>query len=262
MECRMDGRNALITGSSRGLGRAMAMSFASSGANVVVCGRREDVLAETQKEVEAVADGKVIAIVSDVSSADGVNTLLDGAESALGHIDILVNNAGASKRAPFCEITDEEWAYDFELKVYGAIRTCRRLMPGMMERKWGRIINVLNVGAKAPPGGGAPTAVSRATGMAITKVLSKEGAPHNVLANALLVGRIESDQWLNRWEDTDKSMTYDEFLDDMAKDLKLPIGRLGTAEEFANLACFLCSDAGSYINGVAINVDGGTSPAV
>ena len=127
-------------------------------------------------------------------------------------------------------------------------------MPGMMERKWGRIINVLNVGAKAPPGGGAPTAVSRATGMAITKVLSKEGAPHNVLANALLVGRIESDQWLNRWEDTDKSMTYDEFLDDMAKDLKLPIGRLGTAEEFANLACFLCSDAGSYINGVAINV--------
>ncbi len=262
MECRMDGRNALITGSSRGLGRAMAMSFASSGANVVVCGRREDVLAETQKEVEAVADGKVIAIVSDVSSADGVNALLDGAESALGHIDILVNNAGASKRAPFCEITDKEWAYDFELKVYGAIRTCRRLMPGMMERKWGRIINVLNVGAKAPPGGGAPTAVSRATGMAITKVLSKEGAPHNVLANALLVGRIESDQWLNRWEDTDKSMTYDEFLDDMAKDLKLPIGRLGTAEEFANLACFLCSDAGSYINGVAINVDGGTSPAV
>ena len=98
--------------------------------------------------------------------------------------------------------------------------------------------------------------------MAITKVLSKEGAPHNVLTNAMLVGRIESDQWLNRWEDTDKSMTYDEFLEDMAKDLKLPIGRLGTAEEFANLACFLCSDAGSYINGVAINVDGGTSPAV
>ena len=96
MECRMDGRNALITGSSRGLGRAMAISFASSGANVVVCGRREDVLAETQKEVEAVADGKVIAIVSDVSSADGVNTLLDGAESALGHIDILVNNGGIS----------------------------------------------------------------------------------------------------------------------------------------------------------------------
>ena len=262
MQCRMDGRNALITGSSRGLGRAMAMGFASSGANVVISGRREDVLNDTLKEVEAVAEGKVHAIPSDVSTADGVTALMNASESALGQIDILVNNAGASMRKPFCEITDAEWSHDFELKVFGAIRTCRRAMPGMVERKWGRIINVLNIGAKAPPGGGAPTAVSRATGMAITKVLSKEGAPHNVLVNAMLVGRIESDQWLNRWEASDKSMTYEEYLDDMAQDLKLPMGRLGTAEEFANMACFLCSDAGSYINGVAINIDGGASPAV
>ena len=95
--------------------------------------------------------------------------------------------------------------------------------------------------------------------MALTKVLSKEGAPHNVLVNAMLVGRIESDQWLNRWKATDQTKSYDEYLDEMAKDLKLPIGRLGSAEEFANMACFLCSEAGSYINGVAINVDGNES---
>ena len=98
--------------------------------------------------------------------------------------------------------------------------------------------------------------------MAITKILSKEGAPHNVLVNALLVGRIESDQWLNRWEDSDQTVSYDEYLKDMANKLNLPMGRVGTAEEFANLASFLCSDAGSYISGVAINVDGGTSPVV
>lgn len=262
MECRMDGRNALITGSSRGLGRAMALNFAASGANVVICGRRENLLSETLKEVEAVSDTKAFAFVGDVSTAAGVAELLDNAENALGHIDILINNAGASLRKPFCEISDEEWVKDFEVKVYAAIRTCRHVLPGMMDRKWGRIINVLNIGAKAPPGGGAPTAVSRATGMALTKVLSKEGAPHNVLVNAMLVGRIESDQWLNRWKATDQKQSYDEYLKDMAKDLKLPIGRLGRAEEFANMACFLCSDAGSYINGVAINIDGGTSPAV
>ena len=262
MDCRMDGRNALITGSSRGLGRAMAIRFAESGANVAICGRRADVLEATRKEVDAAGGGKVAAIVGDVSTADGVNAVLDSALAELGTIDILVNNAGASKRGPFVEITDEEWTADFELKVFGAIRTVRRLMPGMVERKWGRIINVLNIGAKAPGGGGAPTAVSRATGMAITKVLSKEGAPHNVLVNALLGGRIESDQWLNRWEATDKSISYEDYLKDMASDLKLPMGRLGTAEEFANTACFLCSDAGSYINGVAINVDGGACPIV
>ena len=262
MDCRMDGRNALITGSSRGLGRAMALNFATSGANVVICGRRNDVLEETRKEIETVSDNKVVAIVSDVSTADGVNSLIETAKDKLGDIDILVNNAGISKHGPFVEITDEEWSADFELKVFGAIRTCRLIFPEMVERKWGRIINVLNLGAKAPPALGAPTAVSRAAGMAITKILSKEGAPHNVLVNALLVGRIESDQWLNRWEASDQTASYDEYLKDMANKLNLPMGRVGTAEEFANLASFLCSDAGSYISGVAINVDGGTSPVV
>lgn len=262
MDCRMDGRNALITGSSRGLGRAMALNFASSGANVVICGRRSDVLDKTKKEIENISDNKVVAITADVSTADGVNSLIKSAEDKLGDIDILVNNAGISKHGPFIEITDEEWAQDFELKVFGAIRTCRLLFPGMAQRKWGRIINVLNLGAKAPPALGAPTAVSRAAGMAITKVLSKEGAPHNVLVNALLVGRIESDQWLNRWEKSDQSISYDKYLGDMANQLNLPMGRVGTAEEFGNLASFLCSDAGSYISGVAINVDGGTSPVI
>ena len=165
-------------------------------------------------------------------------------------------------QAAVLEITDKLWDLDLGLKFYGAIRTARLTMPGMIERKWGRIINVLNTGAKAPPGGGAPTAVSRAAGMALTKVMAGEGAPHNVLVNGLLVGRIESDQWLNRWEATDKSQTYEQYLDTMAKDMKLPLGRLGTAEEFANMACFLCSDAGSFITGCAINVDGGMSPVM
>lgn len=262
MDCRVDGRVALITGSSRGLGRAMALEFAASGAHVCIVARREDVLDQTRKEVEAAGQGKVCACAADVGKADEIQRLIATAEKALGPVDILVNNAGTSRRMPFEEISDALWTVDLELKLFAAIRTARLVFPGMKQRRWGRIINVLNTGAKAPPAGGAPTAVSRAAGMALTKVLAGEGAPHNVLVNGMLVGRIESDQWYNRWQDGDRSQSYEEYLADMARDLKLPMGRLGTAEEFANLACFLCSDAGSYINGCAINVDGGMSPVV
>jgi NAD(P)-dependent dehydrogenase (short-subunit alcohol dehydrogenase family) len=220
------------------------------------------VLDQTRREVEAAGQGKVCACAADVGKADEIQRLIATAEKALGPVDILVNNAGASRRMPFEEITDALWTEDLELKLFAAIRTARLVFPGMKQRRWGRIINVLNTGAKAPPAGGAPTAVSRAAGMALTKVLAGEGASHNVLVNSMLVGRIESDQWHNRWQDGDQSQSYEEYLADMASDLKLPMGRLGTAEEFANLACFLCSDAGSYINGCAINVDGGMSPAV
>ena len=258
----MDGRVAVITGSSRGLGRAMALEFAASGAHVCIVGRRPDVLEQTRGEVDAAGEGKVCACAADVGRADEVERLIATAEKALGPVDILVNNAGTSRRMPFEEISDALWSEDLELKLFAAIRTTRLVFPGMKQRRWGRIINVLNTGAKAPPAGGAPTAVSRAAGMALTKVLAGEGAPYNVLVNGMLVGRIESDQWRTRWQDGDQSQSYEEYLADMARDLKLPMGRLGSAQEFANLACFLCSDAGSYINGCAINVDGGMSPVV
>jgi len=263
MNCRMDGRVALITGSSRGLGRAMAMVFAASGASVAITARRADVLEATRKEVAAAGGGnKVCAVAADMNKAGDIERVVKTVEQELGPVDILVNNAGTSRRAPFVEITDAQWEEDLGLKLFGAIRLCRLVFPGMKARRWGRIINVLNTGAKAPPAGGAPTAVSRAAGMALTKALAGEGAPHNVLVNGLLVGRIESDQWRNRWEATDKKISYEEYLDNMAKEMKLPLGRLGEAEEFANMACFLCSDKGSFVTGTAINVDGGQSPVV
>lgn len=261
MQCRADGRVALVTGSSRGLGRAMALALAGAGAQVGIVGRRAEVVEATRAEIVSATGGRAVGCAADVGSVDGVARAVDTVERELGPVDILINNAGTSRRMPFMDITDELWEADLELKLFAAIRTTRRVLPGMMQRRWGRIINVLNTGAKAPPAGGAPTAVSRAAGMALTKVLAGEGAPHNVLVNAMLVGRIESDQWRNRWKQTGEG-TYEAYLDKMAKALKLPMGRLGTAEEFANLACFLCSDAGSYINGCAINVDGGMSPVV
>lgn len=258
----MDGRVALITGSSRGLGRAMAIKFAESGAHVCIVGRRQDMLDATAAEVDAAGSGKVCAVSADMWQPEDIERMVKTAETELGGVDILVNNAGSSQRGDFLTLTDEMWHSDIELKLFGAIRACRLVIPGMQERKWGRIINVLNTGAKSTPGGGYPTAVSRAAGMSLMKGLAGEFAKDNILVNGMLVGRIESDQWLNRYEATDKSKSYEQYLLDMAKEQKLPMGRLGTAEEFANMACFLCSDAGSYVTGCAINVDGGLSPVV
>ena len=162
---------------------------------------------------------------------------------------------------PFTSITDELWQEDFELKLFAAIRLTRLAWPQMIERRWGRVINVLNIGAKAPRPGGAPTAVTRAAGMALTKVLAGEGAPHNVLVNALLVGLIDSDQWVRRHmpppAPTSRTRTTSRAWPPTSRS-----GRLGYAEEFAATACFLCSEQAGYITGTAINVDGGRSPVV
>jgi len=258
MQLTMPGRRALITGGSLGIGRAIGHRFAGAGADVALVARRPDVLAEAKAEIEAASGRAVVAVAGDVSTAAGCAAAYAAAVAALGGIDVLVNNAGSSARAPFVDITDEDWQADIDLKLFGAIRLCRLAMPGMVERRWGRIINVLNTGSKAPPPGGAPTAVTRAAGMALTKVLAGEGAPHNVLVNSVHVGRIESDQWVRRAAATGQDIG--EYYAEVGA--TLPMGRVGTAEEFANVCCFLASDAGSYVNGAAINVDGGLSPVV
>ena len=262
MEISLKGRAALITGGSEGLGKGMAIRFAKSGADVAILARRKEALDAARAEIEAAGGGKVVALPCDL--LDGAATLdaFAEAEAALGRIDILVNNAGTSRAKPFQDVTDEEWYEDLELKLMAAIRLCRAAMPGMKQRQWGRIINVLNIGAKAPRAAGSPTVVSRAAGLALTKVLAGDGAPHNVLVNALMVGLIKSGQWERAYEAADNSGSYEVFVQSMADDRKIPLGRIGETEEFANIACFLASDQAGYITGTSINVDGGASPVV
>jgi 3-oxoacyl-[acyl-carrier protein] reductase len=260
MEISLRGRTAMITGASKGLGLAMATRFAASGADVAMLARRPEVLAEAKAAVAAGAKGRVEVFPCDVSKAADIERAYKGAVEAFGKVDILVNNAGESKALPFATITDEVWQADIDLKLFAAVRTCRLVLEGMKARKWGRIINVLNIGAKAPRAGGAPTAVSRAAGMALTKALAGEYAPHNVLINALLVGQIVSDQWVRRHKEQGANIPFEEFTGKAGANI--PLGRMGKAEEFANIACFLASDAAGFITGTAINVDGGASPVV
>jgi NAD(P)-dependent dehydrogenase (short-subunit alcohol dehydrogenase family) len=258
MELTMNGRSAIVTGGSKGIGFAIAGSFASSGADVAIVARGQESLDAAVAEIRKTAKGKVAGIAADVGTAAGAQKAYDGAVAALGKVDIVVNNAGTSATGPFEKLTDELMQADLDLKLFAAIRLSRLAWPGMKERKWGRIINILNVGAKAPRPNSAPTSISRAAGMALTKVLSGEGAAHNILVNALLVGLIEADQHVQAARK--KGVPIEDYLAGLAKDI--PLGRVGKAQEFANVALMLASDAGSYVTGTAINIDGGRSPVV
>jgi 3-oxoacyl-[acyl-carrier protein] reductase len=259
MEIRLDGKSAIVTGGSKGLGLAIAQEYAASGADVAILARDPGALAEAKTQIEAGAPGRKVAAIScDVSKAADIRRAYDEVMSAFGKIDIFVNNAGQSTRGPSETITDEMWQADFDLKLFAQVRFCRLIFPQMKERRWGRIIAVLNIGAKAPGPDSAPTSISRAAQLAFTKVLSQEGAPHNVLANSLHVGVIVSDQIVRRHQREGANVSLDDFIAQAGR--AVPLGRMGRAEEFASIATFLASDAASYITGTSINVDGGRSP--
>src|ERR1700756_2165275 len=238
MDVRMDGRVAVITGASTGLGLAMAKEFAASGASVAILARKADVLATAKGEVQKAAgktNAKIETYSCDVAKSQPILDTWKKVEADFGKVDIVVNNAGISHAKAFETVTDADWQGDLDLKLFAAIRLCRLALPGMKQRKWGRIVNVLNIGAKAPNANSTPTSVSRAAGLALTKALSQENAKHNVLVNAMLVGLIDSDQWVRRHKTAaGEGKTYQQFIDDMAKG-RVPLGRMGKSEEFARL---------------------------
>lgn len=263
MQIDLKGRTALVTGGSKGLGLATATRLAGSGASVAILARDAGALAAASERIRAQAPGsRVLTVQGDVTSADQIQAACREVQQRLGPIDILVNNAGHHSFEAFIELTDAQWEADLQLKLMASVRLTRLLWPQMVERRWGRVINVLNTFSKAPIGGSAPTSVTRAAQLALTKVLSHEGAPHNVLVNALLVGQIRSEQVVNLHRETQSPLSLEQFVQKVVRDSRVPMDRIGEPEEFANVACFLASDAASYITGTAINVDGGMAPVV
>jgi NAD(P)-dependent dehydrogenase (short-subunit alcohol dehydrogenase family) len=258
MEISLKGRSAIVTGGSKGIGFAIAKRFAADGADLAIVARGREALDEAVETIKTSAKGRVIGVQADVGVAADIQRGYDEVMKAFGKVDIVINNAGTSRNGPFEKLTDEILQKDLEDKLFAAIRMIRLVAPQMKERRWGRIINVLNIGAKAARPNSMPTSVSRAAGMAMTKALSHEFAPFNVLVNAMLVGFIEADQHVQAARRANVPLA--DYV--KAREKEIPLGRIGKAEEFANLACFLVSDAGSYITGTATNVDGGRSPVV
>lgn len=263
MDLGLHGKVAIITGGSEGIGKAAAISMAGEGADVVIAARRADVLEAAADEIRAVSNHRVIALPTDVMVAEQVQSLIDTTMAELGRIDILVNNAGTSAGGPFLSVSDEGWQHDLDLKLYGAIRASRLAVPIMRGQGGGRIVNVTNLGAKAPGAASVPTSVSRAAGVALTKAMSKEFAADNILVNTVCIGLIKSGQHETRYRtmrESDPDLTLDKFYADMGD--RVPLGRVGEGAEAGDVIAFLASERASYLTGIAVNIDGGTSPVV
>jgi NAD(P)-dependent dehydrogenase (short-subunit alcohol dehydrogenase family) len=254
MELGLRGKVAAVTGGSEGIGKATAMRLALEGAKVAILARRESVLNAAAEQIRK-AGGDVLAVTGDASKAADVERFINAAVERYGRLDILVNNAGTSNAKAFGTVDDKMWHDDLELKLFGAIRGARCALPHMQKQGGGRIINITMVGGKQPAAKSVPTSVSRAAGMALTKALSKEYAELNVLVNTVSVGKIKSAQ--QERGAARQNISVEEHYTRTGK--TVPLGRMGEAEEVANVVAFLASDAASYVTGTCVNVDGGLS---
>jgi 3-oxoacyl-[acyl-carrier protein] reductase len=254
LDLGLTGKVAIVTGGSEGLGRATAMRFAAEGCHVVICARRKDVLEQASQAIRKETGVQVLAQAADVTRPAEVEAVVNATLAAHGGVDILVNNAGTSMAGAFESMDDAAWVADIDVKLMAAIRFCRLVIPQMKKRGGGRIVNVTTVGGKVPVARALPTSVTRAAGINLTKSLANEYAPDRILVNTVCLGLVKSAQWERRAKGD-----LEAYYRDVAK--RVPVGRVGEAEEFADLVAFLCSARAAYITGTAINFDGGMSAA-
>jgi NAD(P)-dependent dehydrogenase (short-subunit alcohol dehydrogenase family) len=256
MELGLQGKVALITGASEGIGRASAQRLLAEGAKVAICARRADVLERAAGELRA-GGGQVLAIAADVTKPADFERLVSQVVAHFARLDILINNAGTANARRFEEADEALWQADLDLKLHAAIRTIRAALPHM-KSAGGRIINITTPAGKHPGAGSLPTSVSRAAGIALTKALSKDLAQYGILVNTVCVGVIKSAQQERAAQRS--ALAPEQYYAQQGK--QVPLGRVGEAQEVANVIAFLASDAASYVTGTSINVDGGASAVV
>jgi len=242
MKIDLSGRNALVTGSTRGIGRAIAEAFAESGARVAVVGRDQ----QRADEAAAAIGNGAKGFATDVSDTAAVTKLIDDVEKAFGSIDVLANNAGITRDNIVMRLKDEDWDAVQNANLRGAFASIRAVSRGMMKRRSGRIINVASIVGLIGNKGQANYAASKAGLIALTKTVAKELGSRNILINAVAPGFIETEMTA--------SMTP-EAREALGKQIALE--RLGTAKDVAAMVTFLASDLASYITGQVFVVDGG-----
>jgi 3-oxoacyl-[acyl-carrier protein] reductase len=241
----LNGQVAIVTGASRGIGRAIAVKLAAQGAAVVVTATTETGAAKTAEEIVA-AGGKALAVKVDVSVAADVEGLFKKGVEAFGKVDILVNNAGITKDGLLLRMKEEDWDAVLDVNLKGCFNCTREAAKLMSKARYGRIINVSSVVGEMGNAGQANYCASKAGMIGLTKSVARELAKRNVTVNAVTPGFIETDMTAELSEKTKEALQE-----------QIPMGRLGSADDIAGAVLFLVSDAAAYVTGHVLSVNGG-----
>ena len=244
MNIDLSGRVALVTGSTRGIGHAIATTLASSGAKVAIVGRDRTRAQEVAAQLGS--DDQVRGFACDVADVASVNAVVDGVEKSFGSVDILVNNAGLTRDNLLMRLKDDDWDAVLDANLRGAFASVRAASRGMMKRRWGRIINIASVVGIVGNKGQANYAASKAGLIGLTKSVAKELASRNILANVVAPGFIETDMTAAMTPDARSTLSQ-----------QIPLARLGTPQDIAGVVAFLASEHAAYITGQVFVIDGG-----
>jgi 3-oxoacyl-[acyl-carrier protein] reductase len=253
-------RVCIVTGSTAGIGRETARLLAEDGARVVVNGRSAETVERVRAEV-----GASLGVPADLSQPNAPAELVRQTEDAFGRVDCLVNNVGLAVQTSLDELTDEDWESMWQLNVMSYVRAIRAVLPGMRERRFGRIVNVSSTAAKRPSTGMPNYSVTKAAVLSLSRLVADLYAKEGILSNAVAPGPTASPAWLAPGGLADQAAersgkSREEVLEGVGKGR--PLGRLAEPEEIAAVIVFLCSDRAGYVTGAAWSADGGTVPII
>ncbi len=257
MDLGLKGKIAFVAAASKGLGRAIAEELAAEGTSLALNARGSDALDSTCRHIESSTSSKVLALPGDVSAAEQVDAMVRQAIDHFGRIDILVTNAGGPPSGAFETLTPEMWQSAVELTLLSVVNLTRAVLPGMKDRRWGRIINVTSIAVKQPVHGLMLSNSLRSAVTGFARTLANEVAPFGVTVNNLLPGYTRTERVTQLSAATAKREGISEAQAVARWESEIPMGRLGEPREFAAMAAFLASDRASYITAGSIAVDGG-----
>ncbi len=262
MDLELTDKTALVTGGSKGIGRAVARALAAEGARVAICARDKRTLESAAAEIRDATGREVVAIAADLSQLPEVEGVVATARERLGRIDVLVNNAGAIRGGGFLEIPDAQWSEDWSLKLLGYIRMARAVFPLMQAQGGGRIINVVGAAARNPAATYLTGGAANAALVNFTKGLADLGAPHQILVTAVSPAATATDRWesLMHQQARAAGKTVEALRAEALAPYKL--GRMARPEDVADLVTFLASARASFLTGICITVDGGATRGV
>jgi 3-oxoacyl-[acyl-carrier protein] reductase len=262
MDLGIAGRVAIVTGASRGIGRAVAERLCREGASVAVCARGRESLQEAQRALEALGGGRVLTVEADLTEEAAAGRVVEATVAAWGRIDILVNNAGAARGIPFDDLTQELWLENLQLKLFGYLRMARQVLPHLRRNGWGRIVNVAGLAGLQPGPLSMPIGLNNAGILNVMKALADAEAAHNILVTTVCPGSILTERQTRLLQDVARAKGISPEAAQSDATIAIPLRRMGRPEEVADIVAFLASERASYITGSIAIVDGGLHRAM